>query len=248
MSMFANIMPTPLLWTFGNQPYHMILPSECGDQRYFNFYRNALGYKILDNGAAEGEQLSNDELLYYARAMSVDEVVIPDVMGDAKATTEKAFDFLRFVQDVQVIGDFNWMFCLHGTTMEEIEASLSATQFLPFITTYALPRILASTMDDAEIRIKLSHNERVRHKRIHWLGAHSYIDEVLRMPTWVGGIDTSMPMSLARAGLDIEKDYNTIEAKTLKRGEGFFDWDPQPQSPEFFLAAHNCTVYSEWVR
>jgi len=63
-------------------------------EEYVAFYKNVTKYKILDNGAAEGQQVRKPTLLRLAKAMEVQEVVVPDTIYCGWKTT---IQFKRFV-------------------------------------------------------------------------------------------------------------------------------------------------------
>lgn len=70
-------------------------------------------YMIIDNGAFEGQLLSDDELLKAAEQIKADEIVLPDVPGDAKATLSASYKaFKKF-------NKFRTMFVPHGQSLEE---------------------------------------------------------------------------------------------------------------------------------
>lgn len=77
-------------------------------------------YLILDNGAFEGQQVDMIGLKYALHLTGADEVVLPDVPGDGKATLELAWDSYQQLKGKRV------MFVPQGTTAAEWKRCLDA--------------------------------------------------------------------------------------------------------------------------
>jgi len=65
-----------------------------GYVEFANFLHKQGGKIILDNGAYEGEQVSNTELFNLARDLRVDSLVVPDVIGSREGTIVAITTFL----------------------------------------------------------------------------------------------------------------------------------------------------------
>lgn len=66
---------------------HFIIPQNASIE-----YRYMMKFKMLDNGAYESKAIPFPDLLSLASKMNVHEIVIPDVMRDAKKTIENAME------------------------------------------------------------------------------------------------------------------------------------------------------------
>ena len=93
----AEIVPVSLLDYTKDNAYHMCLAQlVLKNERYADFYRarSAEGkYVILDNGAAEGEELNYEDLLRAYDIVKPSEIILPDVLKDARKTIEKTIYF-----------------------------------------------------------------------------------------------------------------------------------------------------------
>jgi len=101
---FASIVPTKLLMTSKGQKsspaalgYHLVLAPQILREPFYRDYYCRLHqqghYIILDNGAAEEGTVSYSELQMAAEEVGADEVVIPDVLGDADRTSRLCEEF-----------------------------------------------------------------------------------------------------------------------------------------------------------
>jgi hypothetical protein len=95
----ALIPPTPLLLLNDAHKYQLMLPHMLKDQEYASAYwdycQDNNKYVILDNGAAEQSPYETKALLAIAKQFMVDEMVVPDVMGDWNETVTAASLFAR---------------------------------------------------------------------------------------------------------------------------------------------------------
>jgi hypothetical protein len=86
----AVIAPTHSLELIHRRQFHMALAQHLVEsQAYLDFYRQQRFYDchiIVDNGAAEGEQVTLSDLISVANMVGADEVCLPDVLFDAEAT------------------------------------------------------------------------------------------------------------------------------------------------------------------
>lgn len=99
----ALIPPVPDLHRYATGPgIHLLLSHLFTKRGYLEYYAersDAGDYLILDNSAHEhGIGNSMERLLKEARKVQADEVVVPDVLFDAKATVESARRSLRWLE------------------------------------------------------------------------------------------------------------------------------------------------------
>lgn len=96
-----SIVPTQHLHLTGHQKYHLVLAQAIGkDQIYTGFYRERSknqDYIILDNGSAEGERVSMQELHEKAQEIGASELVLPDEFFDSVKTMWLAQDCLGYL-------------------------------------------------------------------------------------------------------------------------------------------------------
>jgi hypothetical protein len=89
-----------------------------GMETYTEFYMNCEGYVILDNGVIENAQVTMEELVAKAAIIGADEIILPDVYKDAKATYKRVKESLQWL-DTHEHGDFKIHVVPQGSSMEE---------------------------------------------------------------------------------------------------------------------------------
>lgn len=92
----AIIAPPANLDLIHRRQLHMVLAQHLAtDTQYLDFYLSQRTYEphiILDNGAAEGQQVSASLLASLAATLGAQEVCMPDVMFDDEATVRATCD------------------------------------------------------------------------------------------------------------------------------------------------------------
>jgi hypothetical protein len=206
----ALIPPKGYLYTTRKADYHLCL-AQIAEPAYRDFYRNHIhrsAFLIVDNGAAEGDPVDSDELARVALEYGADEIVIPDVMRDAKRTLQALDDFIENGYPDR-LPSMSYMFVAQGTyVLEVIECIASALKRMPL--TIGIPRHLLETFDRVDARVdilKRFQDEFGTEIPVHLLGT-SYLmpGEVLQVAQkfpWVRGVDTSMPYNHAMASCDL---------------------------------------------
>src|SRR5262249_3849723 len=101
--LFAPIVPIPMLPEISQDMYHMILAPLCRIEEYSDFYRDVMGWKILDNGSAEGGIVTTEALLKYASELNVDEVIAPDAYDDPRRSMRQLVTFMPFAVGFNVM-------------------------------------------------------------------------------------------------------------------------------------------------
>jgi hypothetical protein len=245
----ALIPPTSLLQTAKGSDYHLLLPHLFADSTYVDFYRRERAngaYLILDNGVAEGLDYTMEELNQLGQQMMVNEIVLPDVLGNAAETVAKAQGASAWVR-----GAFNYMGVIQGKNPQQLLACAKAFADLPYITTVGIPRhILTSLNAGPEDHYRAQAVRVIRNQfedrfQIHLLGTNpKYIAELMFYDVAfdrhdVRGVDTSAPYNYTfanepiRPGVEINRpaDYFNLAATSL----------PDP------LLTHNLNRVRKWV-
>jgi hypothetical protein len=212
-----------LKWT-NTTDYQLMLPQLLWSERYASRYRahcdDPEQYVILDNGAAEGEEWSFEQLHIIAEEWGIDEVVLPDVMGDAEATFNQAFDIIGRVKS------FPFKVGVVATGKSPTEALRMIDDLMVYanrINVIYIPRLLVKE-DDIGARLALADaiHSTYPDKEIHFLGASKYFPEEIQSVArqgFVRGMDTSMPFNYAYArtrqdqGLAIERPEDYFQLK-----------------------------------
>ena len=91
----------------------------CCDPEYMEYFIEAKKkgrYVILDNGVAENELISNDKLVKLVIEMKVDELIIPDVIGDYEKTNKIRKEFLKKYYSILSENDIKIQSVIQGNT------------------------------------------------------------------------------------------------------------------------------------
>ena len=223
----ALIPPKGYYATAMQSDYHLML-AQITDREYVDTYGNSDDYVIIDNGAAEGEMVSDSILLRRAMQVVADEIVVPDTMGHSDDTVARAHAFwescttagfstenMKFMGVVQSQGD-------RAGVIQCVEAF----EKMP-ITALGIPRHLVDKDKHARYMIcswlkSYGYDERFE---VHLLGTNpkypSEVCNIVEAHPWVRGIDSSLPYNYTIAGKQLSAlgyPYGGI-----KRPGGYFD-------------------------
>lgn len=95
-----NIVPQPYLSLVKTQNYHMALAHLIGAEgmeTYTKFHAQTTGYVILDNGVIEDSQVTIKDLVAKANIIHAQEIILPDIYKDARATINSIADSLEWI-------------------------------------------------------------------------------------------------------------------------------------------------------
>lgn len=210
----AFIAPISLVDTQDDQQYQLMLPqlfslSYKYAQAYYD-YRRMQKFIILDNGAAEKNQVGMEELLQVAHEVAANEIAVPDTLYDARDTLLKLDTFfssnLDMIDRLRLGYGTQFGFVAQGHNIEEAFALTLAVmrcRWNAYIDTVYLPRLLITSRNQRHERIKLAdmiHKELGDRLNIHLFGsAPTYVQEVrvaaIDAP-YIRSMDTSLPYNL----------------------------------------------------
>jgi hypothetical protein len=181
-----------------------------------DFYIQADGYKILDNGAAENRVPTFHQLMRLAKKFSVDEIVVPDVLGDANATIKMA---RVFASHAHKHPEFKYMGVLQGHDYPSILKCAHFYAVCDWVTCIGVPRLLC---DSIHTRVRTTIVEALSEQndweRFEWhmLGSSRWIVEpsVLASLPRIRSMDTSYPCYMSLLGKNVVED----------------GWEPRPKS------------------
>jgi hypothetical protein len=245
----------PLCWPYryneSSDNYKLILPMHWQNQHHYeasmlNHRRG--GFTILDNGVAEGVQYDWAELQKIARRYYVNEMVLPDVIGDMSATKEAVE---ATMEHISWMDPWGYMGVVQGTTFSELCALADFYGGLQGgwgVQCIGIPRHLLSTVDP-DIRYHIARHIRSQDSRIeiHLLGTNPvHMDELQRLgdlyrAIQVRGVDTSAPFVYAQAHIASWIGSDNV----IARPEEYFDL----KRSEFDKAvlAQNFDTLVRWV-
>jgi hypothetical protein len=244
----AIIAPTSMLgWTAAKSQYHLALPHLLEVPEYEDFYRQTPGYKILDNGVAEGVQTEASMLLSWAQRISAHEIVVPDAMRDFRTTVEKVREFRNIAK---FASEFKYAAVVQGKNPHEWATCVQFYVEEDWIDVIMFPRCMNLEHKEARAQmiVSLAHRDLLGGKQIHCLGASKWVDEVKVLSHIahhdgsyvIRGMDTSLPVVLGISGVDINsKQY-------LHRPATYFEWEVIRDSRVGQLVEHNVDTFLRW--
>lgn len=210
----AQIVPACCLELTKDNQYHMCLANIAArNKTYADFYKRMVSegkYVLMDNGAAEGEQLSTASLISMYEYINPTEIVVPDTLCDGPDTLRKAVEFIAKYPDLP----YKLMFVPQGKTFEEWCNNAKAL-LLSFenANSVGVSKFLNIATDDPMIRyaaagfieeFNATHNRNVE---VHLLGCDEgpaiVRDIQLEYPS-VRGCDSAFAYIAAQAGTHID--------------------------------------------
>lgn len=208
---------------------------------YVRFYRDFKGYKILDNGLVEGKQYTAVELHHMAYEVGANCIVVPDQFRDTDRTIRMARDFQHHHNP-----EMDYMGVLQGMELGEVLQCLYFFDTCEWITHIGLPRILCELHPMQRLSlVNMIRDEqkigKLRHFKIHALGASSWVDEVKDLNnTGCDSMDTSLPVVFGLEGFSLSHDY-------IKRQDDFMSRDVDRSSMKWRTLLDNCVQFHKWA-
>lgn len=242
---FAPIVPVAYLDLIAERDYHLILPQLVREYPdYATAYRKAEGFKILDNGEAEGQQGDPELLFGIANDVHAHEIVVPDTLQNFEATVGQVGAFAELAKRHP---KYSYMAVLQGSELADLTACLVYFEEQTWINRLAFPRIWGPSFHRG-LRAAMGESmaeEIQRHfQGVHCLGGNAFAREPVLLHSMpglnpIGGIDTSMPAAAALAGIPLDK---VIVAPP--RPEVFFEAEYNAETHD--LMKYNIRVYDMW--
>ncbi len=208
----ALIPPIEHVNSIANTDYQLLLPQLISEPKYFRAYERARrdgAFMILDNGIAEGVETSPSVLHALAHETMVNEIVVPDTLGDLEATIHQAKQFESCARS-----GFRYMGVVQGQSLSECYDCIRVFRDLPYIRTIGIPRHLLTTINEDARALIVAFARRNFGWRfaIHLLGTNpSFMNEFVSygqhyQDQGVRGVDTSAPYNYALAGATLLDD------------------------------------------
>lgn len=237
----AHISPTQFLDKYSSN-YHMILASVADrSPMYVDFYREASGTKILDNGMFELlAPLNNKDLLEMARDLRPDILVLPDVKDDFSSTLDDIEVARRVFKDLPC----KKMAVIQGRSLPELDTMFWILQEMQGIDVIGLPKRMP--VDRAGFLNRVNMRSSDIGKPVHLLGCNA-MNAVAEIRTashypWVQGIDTTLAVKLGLSGIVLHPSKGPVT--DIKRSKRYFDIaDDSFQG----IISYNITVMNSWA-
>jgi len=245
----ALIPPCGAEYTILSSDIHLVLPlPECVENRdYIGAYRAAWNrgdYLILDNGCAEGRLVPNEALLNFAQRIHAQEIVAPDVMGDATATVQRT---LAFFKDNPRARNFAVMGVLQGRNEDEALRVADSYSRIPGITTVGIPKVLVQAGSHIRARIARKVLEYFPNRfDIHLLGLSSHFQtEMLdvKFPRAVRSMDSAQPYKYTEAG--VWMTALKVSKESVHRRSSYFS---RPVGYDAPMLNHNIQTFLDWAK
>ena len=213
---------------------------------------NPKQYVIMDNGAAEDQQLNNSLLLHIASLYKPDELAIPDVLANGDKTLISTFDFFEAHQNDldRINGEretkLKLGFVAQGKTIEEVIKTVVLMRLFKWadqIDVIYIPRLLIKETIDPLARIKVYEELYDLYEdcyEYHLFGASTIwpaeISTASQLPYKIRSMDTSLPYVMAHSKNVIDDLIHEEIARPknyFNRPEG--DFPGHSSYTEFFL-------------
>lgn len=178
MTKISHIVSSDLLDLIDGRDFYMCLANiACKDENYRNFYKRKVeegAFVLLDNGAAEHDQMTLDIMWSVIEQINPTEVILNDVLMHNEETIESSLKALEFYESKGFKGQY--MFVPQGKNLSDwiqCYENMDKTK----ISTIGVSKFVTSGWCDSNARYKCCtylNNE----MPVHLLGCHENINEV----------------------------------------------------------------------
>lgn len=223
----ASILPVANLARTIDNPYHMALAQFIGvDEDYTRFFQERVKagqFVIMDNGAAEGEQPTIEQLIPKIIMLQPSEIVLPDTIYNKEETLRKGEEAIFVLSsrfDAGIIHkDTKIMVVPHGETFEEWKECMQEMLTWPIdtlgISKFVTPKYGDRARFNAVQAIVDEIKQTNRHVQIHLLGCWEHPREIGEIEfvynefgSTVRGTDSAIPYVYAAMGIKIDDLFN----------------------------------------
>lgn len=205
----AIISPIPHLDLTKQGDIHMCLTHlVLKDKAYRRFYAKEDKYKLIDNGLFEGEPNPIEKVLEAAEMIGADEIVLPDILYDGKATVKAVKAAIKKVPTKYVLHAV-----VQGSTPSEWWQCLQELQDIPEVNVIGLSKLScpkAFSTDIATARLRITMQMELngmwhKDKQYHLLGgSNNLLYELFYQSGRIRSIDSGAPVEygMKKQGLD----------------------------------------------
>ena len=178
MTKVSHIVSSDLLDLIDGRDFYMCLANIASkDERYADFYKRQVekgAFVLLDNGAAEADQMTLDVMWSVIEQINPSEVILNDCLMDCDETIRRSTEALNFYKQKGFEGKF--MFVPQGHDLEEwikCYENFDKTD----ISTIGVSKFVTSGWNDSDAREKCCACIDGAYP-VHLLGCHESINEV----------------------------------------------------------------------
>ena len=203
----AHIVPTDLLYLIENRNFYMCLANIASiNDTYLEFYKRKAKegkFVLLDNGEAEGNQMSLDTMYDMIKEINPSEVILNDVLDDREATAEKSTIALDFYKSKGY--NKQLMFVMQGTDFFDWNKNILNRELLVNIQTVGIPKVISKQWENYD-RYDCCKQLMTERYNIHLLGCNERIDYLKYFNNLrVRSVDTALAYLKAKANEYIDK-------------------------------------------
>ena len=208
MTKISHIVSSDLLDLIDGRDFYMCLANIASkDEHYCNFYAEQVkkgAFVLLDNGCAEGDQMTLDVMWSVIEKINPSEVILNDCLGNGAETIRRSLNSLDFYKEKGYKGQF--LFVPQGKDIYE------------WIHCYELmDKSSISTIGVSKFATSLWNQSQARHfccsyindeYPVHLLGCHENINEVAKISKDFSNIrsnDTAIAYIYAQANQKINE-------------------------------------------
>lgn len=239
MTKISHIVSSDLLELIDGRDFYMCLANIASkDENYCNFYKKQVEngkFVLLDNGAAESDQMTLDVMWSVIEKINPTEVILNDCLLNGEETIKTSTEALNFYKSKGYKGQY--MFVPQGKNFEEWKQCYQNMDKTD-ISTIGVSKFLTSGWNDSNARYKCCFyiNNTIP---VHLLGCHENINEVKQISNNFSNIrsnDTAIAYIYAQANQSIEdgnrpsgqinfikSDLNKQQLELLKQNINTFD-------------------------
>lgn len=205
---FCSIVPLGYNTLVTNRPYTMLLAHlALNNPDYVYLYSHSSSYKIMDNSIIElGDAFSIQELVLCAVSCKVNEIILPDVFMDPKATLRKVRSSIAWLKSHGYFGKFKLMAVCHGNNLEEFSRYFKIFSKMKDIDVIGIPKVITKWIGN---RGNLEKLVKTTDKPIHLLGCWDSLKELDGMSSFfhqrVRTMDTCLPALLSNFTTDFRE-------------------------------------------
>lgn len=255
----ALIPPVSLIGEFVQvSDMQLILPEPWMHSEPYRWYmdhwrKTFKQYRILDNGAAEQETITDSVLMSLVEMTKADEFALPDVLGDAQATFDRSLTFLDRFSDrinatkVKTKAGF-------VTQGKDIDEAFDVTQQMMEVTdsikTLFIPRLLVRSRSDARLVLAEEFKKLWPHVDIHLFGmSPDWPGEIrhagLEKDLGIRSVDTAMPFYVGKGLRELPMLVATNQ-KPLPSRPSYYMYQVYTDA-EVELVRKNVEIVQRWV-
>ena len=259
----AHIVPVQCLPKTIDKGYHMCLANIVAkNDEYAKFYTrldtNNRAWVLMDNGAAEREQLPVSKLIECYQKVQPQEVVLPDTLLDSWDTLRKSREALKEICDFyDGAVPFTFMAVPQGTTIDEWEECAREMVQWPEIKTIGVSKFLPMHTIDLYARVRAVEilNSLIKQynrydMEVHLLGCYEspvIIESIHQQYSFVRGCDSAYAYICTQAGVSIHADTSRPAGEIdFINGNDYDSLEDNMQAMELEIGAYNNKFDDSW--